>query len=57
MQLTFWVRDLKDFGAVKTDILVAIDTAFKKNHIEIPFPQQDLHIRSDNREKANVDGH
>jgi len=46
MQLSFWVQDMNESGAVKTDILVALDRAFKENHIEIPFPQQNLHIRS-----------
>jgi small-conductance mechanosensitive channel len=57
LQLTFWVRDLQNYGVVRTDILVAIDTAFKENHIEIPYPQQDLHIRSDVREKTHEEGH
>jgi potassium-dependent mechanosensitive channel len=28
----------------KSDLSVAIDTAFKENSIEIPFPQMDLHV-------------
>jgi small-conductance mechanosensitive channel len=27
-------------------MILAIDRAFKANRIEIPYPQQDLHIRS-----------
>lgn len=46
MQLSFWVRDLTEAAVVKSDILLAIDLAFKENGIEIPLPQQDLHIRS-----------
>jgi small-conductance mechanosensitive channel len=46
MQLSFWVRDLREAAAVKSDIILAIDIAFKQNGIEIPLPQQDLHIRS-----------
>lgn len=41
------------------DVLTAIDTAFKKAGIEIPFPQRDLHLRSRisgtaNREQPDV---
>jgi small-conductance mechanosensitive channel len=46
MQLSFWVKNLREFSAVKTDIILAITSAFKENKIEIPFPQQDLHIRT-----------
>jgi small-conductance mechanosensitive channel len=53
MQLSFWVRDIRDAPSVKSDILLGIDAAFKKNGIEIPFPQQDLHIRSLAKEEAN----
>jgi len=31
---------------LKSDIITAIDVAFKENGIVIPFPQRDLHIRS-----------
>lgn len=44
--IKYWVPHF-DFGNdVKNDLLIAIDIAFKTNGIEIPFPQQDLHIRS-----------
>jgi small-conductance mechanosensitive channel len=46
MQLSFWVKNLREFAAVKSDIILAITAAFKDNKIEIPFPQQDLHIRT-----------
>lgn len=34
-------------------LLLGIWDAFKEHGIEIPFPQRDLHIRSDFREKTN----
>ena len=46
MQLFFWVRNINELTAVRSDINSAIDISFKKNGIEIPFPQQDLYIRS-----------
>ncbi len=48
IQLLFWVRNIGEWTDVKSDVILAIDAAFKENKIEIPFPQQDLHIRSVN---------
>lgn len=44
--IKFWVPHFNFGNDVKNDIIIAIDIAFKANGIEIPFPQQDLHIRS-----------
>ena len=46
MELSFWVHNIREWPAVKSDMILAIDRAFKANRIEIPYPQQDLHIRS-----------
>jgi potassium-dependent mechanosensitive channel len=46
MQLTFWVKNIRQWTAVKTDVILAIDRAFLKNSISIPLPQQEVHIRS-----------
>jgi len=46
MQLSFWVKNIADTAAVKSDIILAIDRAFKENSIRIPLPQQELHISS-----------
>ncbi|OQY38812.1 MAG: hypothetical protein B6226_03055 [Candidatus Cloacimonetes bacterium 4572_65] len=45
--VTFWVND-PQAGVinVKSDVLVAIWDILKQNNIEIPFPQQDIHIKS-----------
>ncbi len=32
--------------SVMTDLIVAIDALFREHGIVIPFPQQDVHIRS-----------
>lgn len=57
--LDFEVRVfLKDIGyclLVTSDLCFAIDEAFRKNGIEIPFPQRDLHIRDMSRVEALVD--
>src|SRR5678810_1206209 len=52
VQLSFWVRNIREWAAVKSDIILAIDTAFKENKIRIPLPQQDIHIRSIPQEQA-----
>jgi len=44
--LLFWIPN----AAVKYDVIseinFAIDAGFRKNGIQIPFPQRDLHLRS-----------
>jgi len=46
LKVLFWVRHIREMWALKSDMITAIDVAFKENGIVIPFPQQDLHIRS-----------
>lgn len=46
MQLTFWVKNIADLPAVKSDIILAIDRAFKENAIKIPLPQQEVYVSS-----------
>ena len=49
-ELRCFVRDIKERYIIKSDINFAIDKAFRENNVEIPFPQRDLHIRSDQRD-------
>ncbi len=44
--LLFWIPNAVDKYDVISDINHAIDAGFRKNGIEIPFPQRDLHLRS-----------
>ncbi len=44
LRLLFWVPNVSEWTNVQSDILSAIDIAFKANNIVIPFPQQDIHI-------------
>ena len=48
-RLIFWTDDLDDRWAMVSEMRTAIFEAFKKVDIEIPFPQMDLHVRSDAR--------
>ncbi|MEO1399006.1 MAG: mechanosensitive ion channel domain-containing protein, partial [Pseudomonadota bacterium] len=45
-ELRFFIRDLMEVIPVETDVRFRIDKAFRDHDIEIPFPQQDIHIRS-----------
>ena len=44
-RVLFWTHFDNGLGT-KSRVGVAIDEAFKKEGIEIPFPQRDLHVRS-----------
>jgi small-conductance mechanosensitive channel len=46
LKAQFWVHHILDMWPIKSDMIVAIDVAFKENGIVIPFPQHDLHIYS-----------
>lgn len=46
LSLLVWIKNQAQFKLIKSDLNFAIDLAFKKNNIEIPFPQRDLHLKS-----------
>ena len=46
MQLLVWVDSPKIRRQVTSDINCAIVRKFRDHHIEIPFPQRDLHVRT-----------
>lgn len=46
LRVNFWVPDSSYSMTVKSDINHRINELFIENNIEIPFPQQDLHLRS-----------
>jgi len=47
MELRIWISDPENGVAnVSSAVRVAIWDTFKANDIEIPFPQRDVHIRS-----------
>jgi small-conductance mechanosensitive channel len=44
--LRVWTHDVEDRWALVSDLRRAVFEAFRKEGIEIPFPQRDLHVRS-----------
>ena len=43
-ELRCFIHDVNQIFVVRSDINFAIDAAFRANHVEIPFPQRDLHV-------------
>ena len=46
LRILFWIDDFETWDETKSDIIEAIDEAFKKEGIQIPEPAQDVNIRS-----------
>ncbi|MEQ8323588.1 MAG: mechanosensitive ion channel [Vicingaceae bacterium] len=46
-QLYFWSDQIWRIENTKSEMRYSIDEAFRANGVTIPFPQRDLHIRSD----------
>jgi small-conductance mechanosensitive channel len=46
MLIRAWIADPKRHHLIRSEINCAIVRKFRENHIEIPFPQRDLHLRS-----------
>lgn len=50
LEVRCWIADpVNGVGNIRNELLLKIWDTFKENEIEIPFPQRDLHIRSDIR--------
>jgi small-conductance mechanosensitive channel len=45
-ELRCYVRDVTNRLAIKSDLNFAIDEAFRKHRVQIPFPQRDIYIKS-----------
>ena len=51
-QLYFWSVNNFFIENTKSDLRFLIDKKFRENKIQIPFPQRDLHIRTDETKKG-----
>ncbi len=45
-QIFFWVRETFYVENIKSEMRYAIDDEFRKNNVQIPFPQRDVHIKT-----------
>jgi small-conductance mechanosensitive channel len=45
-QLRVWIADFNDRRIIQSALIREIDRRFRVEGVEIPFPQQDLHLRS-----------
>jgi len=46
-QLFFWTNEAFRVENIKSELRFLVDSKFRENNIQIPFPQRDLHIISD----------
>lgn len=44
VSIFFWVKNIRESLATKSDMIIAIDALFKEQRITIPFPQQDVYL-------------
>lgn len=44
--LLVWIREPRHKDRIRSDLYYLIEANFRRNSIEIPFPQRDLHVRS-----------
>ena len=54
-ELLFWSKNRFRIEDVKSDIRFMINSEFAKNDVRIPFPQRDIHIKTETRVNASVE--
>jgi len=55
LQIRVWIDKPSDHTVITSDVNFAIEAAFRKYNIEIPFPQRDLHVRTGSLQIAHDD--
>ncbi len=53
-EVRVFLHKISDLPSVRSDLNFQIDQAFRDHGIEIPFPQRDLHIRSDDTKRGSL---
>lgn len=53
LRIYFWTKQMKDSFATRSDLIIAITDAFRKNNIAIPFPQHDIYLHNPDPPKTN----
>jgi small-conductance mechanosensitive channel len=47
LELRIWISDpVEGVMNIRSDLLLGIWDSFKDNHIDVPFPQRDVHIKA-----------
>ena len=55
LQIRVWIDKPRDHTVIASDVNFAVERAFRKHNIEIPFPQRDLHLRTGSLRIASDD--
>jgi small-conductance mechanosensitive channel len=55
LQIRVWIDKPRDHTVITSDVNFAVERAFRKYNIEIPFPQRDLHLRTGSLRIAHDD--
>lgn len=55
MVLRVWIANPRRHHKIRSDINFAIVNAFRRHHIEIPFPQRDVHLVQANQSNAGAE--
>jgi potassium efflux system protein len=53
-ELRLWIKDFLDRHRIQSELNQTIDSRFRSEGIEIPFPQRDLHVRSVDESPGSV---
>lgn len=51
-EIYFWAQKTWEIEWVRSEIRYAIDAEFRKSGVQIPFPQRDLHLKTDDTKKV-----
>lgn len=51
VKIFYWINGFRDLSSTRSDLVAAIHKSFAENRIEIPFPQQEIHIRTQENKK------
>lgn len=49
----YWVGHVNFANDTKSQLMISIDAVFRANNIEIPFPQQDIHLKQVNTNESD----
>ncbi len=51
LKIYFWTKYIAEALPTRSDLIIAINKAFKANNIDIPFAQQDIHLHYPEKDK------